>query len=107
MKIQSIIPLGITSAVVLSFAASAIAQDESDKPKRPQRQAYEDIDKDGNGISFEEFLKAQEERVKRVFERLDSNKDGTVSKEEWDSKGNRRPMRQKGDNDSSGEPVAE
>lgn len=62
---------------------------EIEKPSAPfgsPQRSFErmDLDKDGL-ISYEEYLSAYERRIKRRFNMLDSNSDGTLSMDEFEN----------------------
>jgi len=55
--------------------------------RRDSRPSIEDMDKDGDGkVTLEEFTDAHLARIKEMFDRLDANKDGVISKEDREAR---------------------
>ncbi|MCL1939445.1 MAG: EF-hand domain-containing protein [Desulfovibrionaceae bacterium] len=75
--------------LICMFATAAVAADsgmtegkhKGDKKKRP---SFEDCDKNNAGaLTLEEFLACHPRGGEKLFAAMDANKDGKVTREEW------------------------
>lgn len=64
-------------------AASAAAQDGTQKPKRDPEKMFASIDTNADGkISKDEAAKAERPMLKEKFDEIDTNKDSFIDKDE-------------------------
>lgn len=102
---KAILNFALATAVLSGLAFTANAQEPAGKPPRNHTSFIERLDADKDGkITRDEFVKASVQRAARDFERLDTDGDGTVTAAEFEAARQDRKGKPPGHPDHSEKP---